>query len=128
MSLEIRRVVRAAFLITSLTGNAGVWAAEGSSPPASPTFAGDIAPIIYTKCVSCHRPGEIAPMSFTSYEETRPWAKSIRKSVSERKMPPWKAEPGIGGPWLHDPSLSQEEIDTIARWVDQGAPAGDLAK
>ncbi len=93
-----------------------------------PTYAEHVAPIIFNNCVSCHRPGEIAPMSFTSYDESRPWAKSIRKTVSERSMPPWKAKSGVGGPWANDPTLSQAEIDTIVKWVEQGAPAGDLAK
>lgn len=96
--------------------------------PEAPTYAEHVAPIVFANCVGCHRPGEIAPMSFTNYEETRPWAKSLRKSVSERTMPPWGADPHVGGPWANDISLEQDEIDTILRWVDAGAPSGDLAK
>ncbi|MEK6303555.1 MAG: thiol-disulfide isomerase [Acidobacteriota bacterium] len=88
------------------------------------TFTKDIAPILYNSCVECHRSGEIAPMSFLSYQEVRPWAKSIRQRVVDRSMPPWSADPHIGK-FSNDPSLSQKQIDTIVSWVDAGAPKGD---
>jgi len=56
--------------------------------PASPTFAKDVAPIVYEKCASCHRPGEVAPMPLISYEDVRPWAKAIKAKVAAREMPP----------------------------------------
>ena len=59
--------------------------------PAEPTFADDIAPIFYDSCVTCHRPGEIAPMSLISYQDVRPWARSIKNKVETRAMPPWPA-------------------------------------
>jgi len=88
------------------------------------TFAKDVAPILFKRCAECHRAGEIAPMSLLSYQEVRPWAKSIRQRVAERSMPPWSADPHIGK-FSNDPSLSQQEIDTIVSWVDAGAPKGD---
>ena len=63
--------------------------------PAAATYAKDVAPIIQKNCMTCHRPGEIAPMSLTNYKETRPWAKAIREVVATRKMPPWFADPKV---------------------------------
>jgi hypothetical protein len=88
------------------------------------TFTKDVAPILFNRCVDCHRTGEIAPMSLLSYQEVRPWAKSIRQRVVDRSMPPWSADPHYGK-FSNDPSLSQKEIDTIVAWVDAGAPKGD---
>jgi mono/diheme cytochrome c family protein len=91
---------------------------------AAPTYSKDIAPIFAKNCMSCHRPGEIAPMSFMSYKEVRPWAKSIREKVVNREMPPWHADPAHGE-WTNDRRLSQNDIDAIRAWVDGGAPEGD---
>src|ERR1041384_3547799 len=91
---------------------------------ASVTFSKDVAPILYKNCTVCHRPGEIAPMSLLSYKDVRPWAKSIREVVAERKMPPWLADPHYGE-FSNDRRLSQKEIDTIVGWVDSGAKEGD---
>jgi hypothetical protein len=93
---------------------------------AAPTFAKDVAPILYASCVTCHRPGEIAPMSLISYDEVRPWAKSIRKKVASREMPPWGANPHYGT-FKDDRSLTDSQIATIAAWVDAGAPRGSDA-
>lgn len=88
-----------------------------------PTFVDDVAPLLFENCAGCHRPNDIAPMSLRSYDEVRPWAKSIARVVAEREMPPWDADPGYG-PWANDKSLSDEAIDTITRWVAAGAPRG----
>src|SRR5260221_454932 len=92
-----------------------------------PTFAKDVAPILYNSCVSCHRPGEVAPMSLMTYDDVRPWAKSIRRKVMSREMPPWGADPHFGT-FKDDRSLSAAQIDTIARWVDAGALKGNAAE
>ena len=99
-------------------------AAESKADPA-PTWAEDVAPIVYRSCAGCHRPGEVAPMSLLSYAEARPWARSIRKAVHDRAMPPWHAD-STQVAYANDRSLSEEEIATLVRWVDAGAPAGDL--
>ncbi len=91
---------------------------------ASPTFSKDVATIFAKNCMSCHRQGEIAPMSLINYKEVRPWAKSIREKVVKREMPPWHADPAHGA-WANDRRLSQKDIDTIVAWVDGGAPEGD---
>ena len=88
------------------------------------TFTKDIAPIIYKNCASCHRQGEIAPMSLVDYKEIRPWAKAIREKVITREMPPWHPDPGFGH-WSNDRRMSQKEIDAIVAWVDAGAKEGN---
>src|SRR6516164_6218428 len=88
------------------------------------TFNKDVLPILQRNCQVCHRPGNIAPMSFLSYETTRPWAKAMKAAVVTRKMPPWFADSKYGH-FSNDHSLKQEEIDTIANWADSGAQRGD---
>ena len=89
-----------------------------------PTFYKDVLPILQKNCQTCHRPGQVAPMAFLSYQNTRPWAKAMKVAVATRKMPPWFADPRYG-PYLNDRSLSPTEIDTIGRWADGGAPEGE---
>jgi hypothetical protein len=96
-------------------------AADGT---AAPTFSKDVAPIFYKACVECHRPTMFAPMSLMTYDDARPWARSIKQRVVGRAMPPWGAD-APHGVFKNDPSLTQSEIDTIAAWVDAGAPKGD---
>ena len=90
----------------------------------APTFSRDVAPIFYNKCVSCHRPGEVAPMSLITYRDVRPWASAIREKVTTRVMPPWHADRQYGT-FRNDLSLTQREIDTIAAWVGAGANEGN---
>src|SRR5436189_1391139 len=93
---------------------------------AQPTFARDVAPILQAKCQECHRKGTAAPMSLVTYEETRPWAKSIRQRVIARNMPPWHVDKTVGiQEFQNDRSLSESQIATIVRWVDSGAPLGN---
>ncbi len=99
-----------------------IWAGEPTSAP--PTFTKDVAPILYKNCVSCHRTGEIAPMALLTYQEARPWAKSIREKVTEGLMPPWHATQPKGT-FLNDRRLSDLDKDTLVHWVDAGAPQGD---
>jgi hypothetical protein len=94
------------------------------APAPMPTFSRDIAPILYAKCVTCHRPGEVGPMSLITFRDVRPWANAIRQKTAARIMPPWGADPHYGR-FRNDPSLTDREIATIARWVDAGAPEGD---
>ena len=90
------------------------------------TFAKDVAPILQEKCQTCHQPGSIAPMSLITYDETRPWARSIKLRVASRQMPPWHIDKSVGvQKFKNDISLSDAQIDTIVRWVDSGAPLGN---
>jgi hypothetical protein len=103
-----------------VTARANVKAAGG------PTFAKDVAPILQAICQDCHRPGSIAPMSLLTYEETRPWARSIKERVATRQMPPWHIDKAVGvQKFKNDMSLSDDQIATITQWVDNGAPFGD---
>jgi hypothetical protein len=108
-------------------GTAALVVTGGASSAADTpvTYTKDVLPIIQKNCQSCHRPGQIAPMSLLTYEETRPWARSIKAKVVARQMPPWFADPQHGR-FLNDRSLAQRDIDTLVKWVDGGAPQGDL--
>jgi hypothetical protein len=87
------------------------------------TYSKDVAPILYEHCVYCHRPGEIAPFSMTSYRETRPWVTAIRKAVTNRRMPPWLADPHYGS-FTNNRLLSDIDINTIVQWIVEGAQEG----
>src|SRR5437762_10408316 len=114
----------ALLVVVSLSLAGASSGAELSEKPV--TFAKDIAPILQEKCQDCHRKGSIAPMSLLTYNETRPWAKSIKQRVAERSMPPWFIDKTVGiQEFQNDMSLSDEQISTIERWVDAGAPQGD---
>ena len=104
-------------------GSATGLAAEADTP----TFTKDVAPILFENCVSCHRPGEVAPMSLLTYQSTRPWARSIKSKVVSREMPPWHADPSASLPLKNDRRLSQDQVDTIVAWVDGGSPQGNVA-
>jgi hypothetical protein len=89
-----------------------------------PTFSRDVAPILYANCVTCHRPGEIAPMSLISYKEARPWARGISNKVAEGVMPPWHADAPTGT-FSNERTLTAAEKATLERWATGGAPEGD---
>src|SRR4029077_6355253 len=96
--------------------------------PGGVTFTKDVAPIFQKACQNCHRPGSIAPMSLLTYEDARPWARSIKDRVERRSMPPWHVDRTVGiRKFKDDISLSDKEIATIASWIDAGAPRGNPA-
>lgn len=99
----------------------------GADDPGRPvTFSKDIAPIFQKSCQSCHHAGTSAPMPLMTYEQTRPWARSIKQRVTLREMPPWHLDKTVGiRKYKNDISLSDGEIALIAKWVDNGAPEGD---
>jgi len=106
----------------------GTAAAEPTnvSSPQQVTFSRDIAPILQAKCQECHQPNSIAPMSLITYKEVRPWARSVRERVVTRQMPPWHIDRSVGvQKFKNDMSLTDEQVNTIARWVEEGAPEGD---
>src|SRR4051794_36578093 len=108
-------VLSAALMLPAIAGAADTAKA--------PTFTKDIAPIFQEKCEACHRPDSIAPMSLMTFQEARPWARSIKTRVGERQMPPWQIDRTVGiQKFKNDRSLSDEQVDTIVRWVDAGAP------
>ena len=117
-------VLIASLVIAFLTGSLN---GASASDKATVTFAKDVAPIIFNKCATCHRPGEPVPMSLTSFQEVRPWAKAVKEQILERSMPPWYADPASSLKFRNERRLSQKEIDTIIAWVDAGSPKGDDA-
>ena len=119
-SLRFRTLVLAAPFVMSGIVFAG---ADGSRPV---TFSKDVAPILQAKCQECHQPNSIAPMSLITYQDARPWARSIKERVASRQMPPWHIDKTVGvQKFKNDMSLSDDQIDTIVRWVDAGSPQGD---
>jgi hypothetical protein len=93
-------------------------------PSIAPTFNKDVAPIFFANCTTCHRPGEVAPMSLLTYKDARPWARSIATQVSKGAMPPWHADPAIGH-FANARRLSDLEKATVVKWVESGAPEGN---
>jgi len=125
---RVSGVIRAAVLIM---GAAAVpQAAWGQTPDAANrplTFAKDVAPIVQERCEVCHRPDNIGPMSLVTYEDIRPWVRSIKTRVVNREMPPWYLDKDVGiQRFINDRSLSDREIDIIVKWIDAGAPRGDM--
>src|SRR5437868_14143778 len=81
------------------------------------SFSKEVLPILQRNCQQCHRPAEVAPMSFLTYDSTRPWAKAIKEAVLSKKMPPWFADPHYGG-FRNAPRLTEADIQTLAAWAD----------
>lgn len=110
-----------ALAIGALLAVPGLAAAQNA-----PTFTKDVAPIFKEKCEACHRPDSIAPMSLVTYQETRPWARSIKARVADHSMPPWDIDRTVGiQQFKNDRSLTDKEVETIVKWVDAGSPQGD---
>ncbi|MCA9137156.1 MAG: hypothetical protein KDB00_10365, partial [Planctomycetales bacterium] len=93
-------------------------------PTGEVTFTKHIAPILNEHCVSCHRPGEIAPFTLGSYEEVLGWEDTILEVIADNRMPPWSADPAHGS-FSNDPRLSDRDRELIITWVDNGMPKGD---
>ncbi len=108
----------------TLAGILSAAAVLAATPEPTVTFNKDVLPIAQKNCQTCHRPGEIGPFSLLSYNDARPWAKSIKAAVVSRKMPPWFADPAYGH-FANDMRLSDADIKTLTAWVDAGAPEGD---
>src|SRR6188768_1439772 len=123
MRTHLRSLTCAAFGL-ALASLATSTAIPPVQAPAAPTFSRDVAPILYRNCVTCHRPGEMAPMSLLIYEQARPYARSIRERIELGIMPPWHAD-AAAGTFLNERRLSAQEKETISRWVANGAPQGD---
>src|SRR5438093_1536788 len=127
MGLKFRRARNVATGACVLTAALLVpFAAAAADAAKTPTFTKDIAPIFQEKCEACHRPDSIAPMSLMTFAETRPWARSIKARVADHQMPPWQIDRTVGiQKFKNDRSLTDDQIETIVRWVDAGAPQGD---
>jgi mono/diheme cytochrome c family protein len=111
---------------TLLTASLFAQSPDRAAAAAGPTFYKDVLPILQANCQSCHRPGEIAPMPLLTYDQARPWARAIKTATASRQMPPWFADPAYGH-FANERRLSTRELETIAAWVDGGAPRGSEA-
>jgi hypothetical protein len=112
--IRLVRILLSAFLILI----------TGLALRAEVAFSTDVWPILERRCVTCHQPGEVAPMPLTSYAEVRPWAQAIREAVLTRKMPPWHAAGETAHNFRNDRSLTEAEIRTLANWAQEGAQEG----
>ena len=95
--------------------------------PEHPTYSRDVAPILYRNCAQCHQPGGSGPMPLVTYEDAKRFARQIAFVTQKRIMPPWLPDPkavAFAGQLL----LTDQQIATLARWAEQGAPAGDLSQ
>jgi hypothetical protein len=101
-------------------------AAPAGAPGAVPTFSKDVAPILFKNCTTCHRPGEIAPMSLLTYEDARPYAEAMIDELEGGTMPPWHADPKVGH-FRNDRRISDADKATILTWAKNGAPKGNPA-
>jgi hypothetical protein len=125
--VSVSRCVIAAVLTLGAAAAHPASAQVSNAASRPPTFTRDVAPIFQEKCEVCHRPDNIGPMSLVTYEEVRPWVRSIKSRVVSREMPPWHLDKGIGiQRFINDRSLTDGEIDTIVKWIDAGAPRGDV--
>jgi hypothetical protein len=103
-------------------------AAADATAKQAVTFAKDVAPILQEKCQRCHHPGTVAPMSLMTYDETRPWVSAIKRRVAQHEMPPWGLDMTVGITEIENVrALSDDQIDTIVRWAEAGAPLGNPA-
>ncbi|MBI4888564.1 MAG: cytochrome c [Acidobacteria bacterium] len=124
----MRFIVPASLALVVVAATVPLQAGQSAAAQAPVTFAKDVAPILQKNCQTCHRPGSIAPMPLLTYDQARPWARSIKEQVLLRQMPPWFIDKNVGVQhFSNDRSLTDREIDTIARWVDAGAPQGNPA-
>ena len=122
-----RKILAAATLcVLAVSAMVRVHAQAAPAAKATPTFTKDVAPILYQNCTSCHRPGEIGPMSLLSYQDARPWAKSIAARVAAGAMPPWHADPAYGE-FSNDRRLNDADKATLLAWANNGAPEGNAA-
>ncbi|MDB5303219.1 MAG: Alkyl hydroperoxide reductase/ Thiol specific antioxidant/ Mal allergen, partial [Phycisphaerales bacterium] len=90
------------------------------------SYARDVAPVLQSKCVSCHSPGNVGPFAMSSYEKIKGWSSMIHEVLLDRRMPPWHADPHFGK-FSNDRSLTATESQTLTRWIAAGCPRGEGA-
>src|SRR5262245_38828155 len=122
---HMKRLRRAGLLIVAAAA-AATMSMKAADTGAPVSFSKDVLPVLQKNCQSCHRPGQIAPMSLLTYEDARPWARAIKTKVESRQMPPWFADPKFGH-FANDRSLDPRDIDVLSKWADAGAPLGNPA-
>ena len=123
MNMRLHLILMILFFI-GLFGMALASHGNDTSSKAEVTYSKDVAPILQRNCVVCHRPNDIAPMSLMTYEEVLPFARMMRETVVQRKMPPWHADSAFGE-FANETRLTDQEIATIDAWVKNGAKRGE---
>jgi len=122
--MSFKRVALAGLIVGIAAMAATVRTVAEENTPATVTFNKDVLPILQENCQTCHRPGEVAPMSLLTYKDARPWAKSIKTAVVTRQMPPWFADPAYGH-FANNKTLSDAQIKTLVAWADTGTVEGN---
>ena len=112
--------------LTALAASVAARAQDNVPAPVTPTYAKEVSRIMQAKCADCHHPNGIGPFSLLTYRQTKGWAEMIKEVVSDRRMPPWHADPAVGK-YRNDRRLTEEEIQTIVKWADGGKPMGNEA-
>ena len=125
--LHLKAALGAAIMGSGSLVSAAAQSAPGA-PQSAPTFSDDIAPLVIEHCAPCHRPGEVGPFSLLTFDDVRRRARQIAEVTASRFMPPWKPEPGFGGPFVGSRRLSDADVALFRRWADAGSPAGDLSR
>ncbi|HVS63096.1 MAG TPA: tetratricopeptide repeat protein, partial [Thermoanaerobaculia bacterium] len=113
-------------LAATLAVSSGCARRDVAAPPPAPTWALDIAPILYRHCAVCHRPGSVGPFSLLAYEDARLRARLVAEMVEQGRMPPFLPDRDFGR-FQNARGLEPEEIEAVVAWAGAGAPAGDLA-
>jgi hypothetical protein len=126
-SVDMRPIVLAVLLLSAVSLEARQRAVRHPAPSTAPTFSNEVVRIFQQHCQTCHHEGDVAPFSLVTYQEAKPWAHLIKLMTSTKQMPPWKPSDGCGD-FEDRRALSDHEIETIAKWVDAGAPEGDRTK
>ena len=117
-------------LVTVVCVSSAISSIRGDGPEKpskpSPTYTKDVAPILQSKCLNCHRKHQVGPFALETYEQARKRSHDIAEVTEERSMPPWKPKAGVGPKLKHDQSLTQAEVTILAAWAKAGAPRGEL--
>ena len=117
-----------AMLGAGFSGSLAAQAQFAGADDAEVTFTRDIAPILQQNCQECHQEGSIGPMPLLTYQDARRWSRRIRDMVVQREMPPYQYDTDYGVQDLkYDPRMTDEDIQTVVAWVEQGMVEGDLA-
>src|SRR3954464_11001261 len=116
--MRTRQIAIVGVLLGLITVSVSIGARpQHESKGSAVTFNKEVLPILQKNCQTCHRPGEVAPMSLLTYSDARPWAKAIKNAVVSRKMPPWFADSKYGH-FSNDRTLSEKDLQTLVAWVD----------
>ena len=121
------RVLPVAIVAIAIVSISAARVPDAASGAEDPTYAENVAPILYENCASCHRPGGLGPFSVLEYDSVKPKLGKMKSMVRSGRMPPWQAT-GPRGVFRNDRRLTDEEKDIIVRWLDSGAKAGDMSK